>query len=65
MDASDFIVHPNITGSGLMRTIEYQLLQNGMENKCIRAELYKLNVYSEYSRGVSHGAAFSDITASV
>jgi len=65
MDASDFIVHPNITGSGLMRTIEYQLLQSGMENKYIRAELYKLNVYSKYYRGVSPGSAFSDITAPI
>ena len=65
MDASDFTVHPNITGSDLMRTIEYQLLQSGMEDKCIRAELYKLNVYSEYSRGVSPGAALANITVSV
>ena len=65
MDPSDFIVHPNITGSGLMRTIEYKLLQGGTENKCIRAELYKLNVYGKYCRGVSPGAALSDITVSI
>jgi len=65
MDASDFIVHPNITDSDLMRTIEYQLLKSGMENKCIRAELYKLNVYGDYRRVVPPGAAFSDIAASV
>lgn len=53
MDASDFNVQLDLMGTGLVRTIEDQLLHRETENKCIRAELYKLNVYGNCSREVS------------
>jgi len=50
MDASDFAVQLDLTGSGIMRAVEDQLLCHGKaENKYIRAELYKLNVYGNSS----------------
>ena len=45
MDASDFSIQLDLAGSGLIRTIEDQLLQGETENMHIKAELYKLNVY--------------------
>ena len=53
MDASNFVVQFDLAGSGLMRTIEDQLLQSETENKYIRAELYKLNVYGDFYRNIS------------
>ena len=53
MDASNFSVQLDLAGSGLMRIIEDQLLQSETENKYIRAELYKLNVYGDSCRHVS------------
>ena len=52
MDASNFSIQLDPAGSGLMRTIEDQLLQGETENKYIRAELYKLNVYGDPCRNV-------------
>ena len=49
MDASNFAVQLDLAGSGLIRTIEDQLLQGETEKMHIRPELYKLNVYSNYS----------------
>jgi hypothetical protein len=48
MDASDFATQLDIAGSGLIRTIEDQLLQGETENMHIKAELYKLNVYGDF-----------------
>ena len=45
MDASDFSVQLDLASSGLIQTIEDQLLQSGAGNMHIKAELYKLNVY--------------------
>ena len=45
MDASNFAVQLDLVASGLIRTIEDQLLQGEMEKMRIRAELYTLNVY--------------------
>ena len=45
MDASDFVVQLDLENLGLIRTLEDQLLQSGVENMRIKAELYKLNVY--------------------
>jgi len=45
MDASNFAVKLDLVYSGLIKTIEDQLLQSETENKHIKAELYKLNVY--------------------
>lgn len=45
MDASNFSVQLDLAGSGLIRTIEDQLLQGETESMRIRAEPYKLNVY--------------------
>ena len=45
MDASNFTVQLDLVASGLIRTIEDQLLQGEMEKMRIRAELYTLNVY--------------------
>ena len=53
MDASNFSVQLDLVGSGLMRTIEDQLLQSRTDNKYIRAELYKLNVYGNPRHDVS------------
>jgi len=53
MDASNFCVQLDLTTSGLMRTIEDQLLQTETEGKSIKAELYKLNVYGDSRRDVS------------
>lgn len=50
MDTSNFSVQLDLAGSGLIQTIEDQLLQNGTENMRIRAELYKLNVYGNLAR---------------
>ena len=47
MDASNFAVQLDLVGSGLMKSIEDQLLQIETENMYIRAELYKLNVYGD------------------
>jgi hypothetical protein len=52
MDASNFSVKLDLAGSGLMKTVEDQLLQSGTENMYIRAELYKLNVYGNSRRDV-------------
>ena len=48
MDASDFIVRFDIVGSDLMRTIEVQLFRGGTDNKCIRAEHVRPNIYGKY-----------------
>ena len=54
MDASDFAVQLDLTGSGIMGAVEDQLLHHGKaENKYIRAELYKLNVYGNSDCDVS------------
>ena len=45
MDPVDFAVQFNPTLSGLIRTIEENLLQVQMEKNSIRPEIYKLNVY--------------------
>jgi len=46
MDASDFSIQLDLVGSGILGALEEQLLWHGKaENKYIRAELYKLNVY--------------------
>ena len=45
MDASDFAVQFDLAASGLIRTIENQLLQGKTESMRVKAELYKLNVY--------------------
>ena len=61
MDASNFTVQLDLVGSGLLKTIEDQLLQGETENMYIRAEPYKLNVYGN-SRDVSPG--FFSLTSS-
>lgn len=48
MDASHFAVQLDLVASGLIGIIEDQLLQSKTENKRIRAELYKLNVYGDH-----------------
>jgi len=53
MDASNFSIQLDLAGSGLTGTIEDQLLQRGTDNKYIRAELYKLNVYGNPGYDVS------------
>lgn len=47
MDASNFAVHLDLAGFDLIQIIEDRLLQPETENKRIKAELYKLNVYSK------------------
>ena len=47
MDASNFALQLDLAGSGLVRTIEDQLLQGESENMRIKAQLYKLNVYGD------------------
>lgn len=64
MDASNFSLQLDLAGSGLMRIIEDQLLQTETENKHIRAELYKLNVYGKSCREVSSSVAPFDIVTS-
>jgi len=63
MDASDFALQLGLVGSGLMRTVEDQLLQTKTENKYIRPELYKLNIYGKSSCEASSSAALTEITA--
>ena len=63
MDASNFALQLDLVSSGLMRTIEDQLLQTKTENKYIRAELYKLNIYGKSCREVSSSVASSEIVA--
>ena len=65
MDASDFSLQLDLVGSGLMRTVEDQLLQTMTENKYIRAELYKLNIYGKSCRKVSSSVALSEIIVSI
>ena len=65
MDASDFSLQLDLVGSGLMRTVEDQLLQSKTENKYIRAELYKLNIYGKSRREVSSSIALSEIVVSI
>ena len=50
MDALDFSVQFDLEGSGLIQTIEEQLLQGKTENMHIKAQLYKLNVYGNIAR---------------
>ena len=45
MDAADFAVQFDPAVSGLIKTIEGNLLQGQTENMSIRPEIYKLNVY--------------------
>ena len=45
MGASDFAVQLDLAGSGLIQTIEDQLLQCDKETTRIRAEPVKLSVY--------------------
>jgi len=47
MDASDFAIQLDLVSPGILRTLEDQLLEGETEKMCIRAELYKLNVYGE------------------
>jgi hypothetical protein len=47
MDGSDFAVQLDLVSSGIMRTLEDQLLQGETEKMYIRAELYKLNIYGD------------------
>jgi len=53
MDASDFIVRSDLVGSSLVRTIEDKLLRGKTENKHIRAEPNRLNIYGKHFREVS------------
>ena len=48
MDASNFSIQLDISGAGLIETIEDQLFQRKTENMKIKAEPYKLNVYGEF-----------------
>jgi len=65
MDASDFAIQLDLTGSGIMGTVEDQLLYHGKaEGKYIRAELYKLNVYGSSGCNVSR-VILSDLSAFV
>lgn len=50
MDAANFSVPLDLAGSGLIRTIEDQLLQSGTGDMHIKVELYKLNVYGNHPR---------------
>lgn len=50
MDVSNFSIQLDLVASGLIKTIEDQLLQVGMEGMRIRPELYKLNVYGNPSQ---------------
>ena len=46
MDVSNFAVQLDVAGSGILGAVEDQLLWHGKaENKYIRAELSKLNIY--------------------
>ena len=47
MDASNFSVQLDLANSNLLKVIEDQLLQTDTEDKYIRAELYKLNIYGK------------------
>ena len=49
MDASNFAVRLDLAGSDLIRTIEDQFFHGETEEKRIKAELYKLNVYGSSS----------------
>ena len=49
MDNTDFAVQFDPTLSGLIKTIEENLLQGQMEKMSIRPEVYKLNVYGSLS----------------
>ena len=62
MNVSDFSVQLDLENSGIMESLEDQLLQGETEKMCIRAELYKLNVYGEW-RIFSVG--FSDLVTPV
>ena len=48
MDAPDFIVRSDIVDSDLMRAIEDKLLQGKTDNKCIRVEPVRLDIYGKY-----------------
>ena len=65
MDASDFVAQLDLTGSGLVRIVEDQLLQSETEKMHIRAQLYKLNVYGNSGRSVSPNVVPSDLVASI
>jgi hypothetical protein len=52
MDASNFSTQLDLTGSGLMKIIEDQLLQTQMEDMSVRAEGYRLNVYGDFRRNL-------------
>lgn len=54
MDASNFAVHLDLAGSDLIRTIEDQFFHGETEEKRIKAELYKLNVYDQGSFFKAH-----------
>jgi len=58
MDASNFAVQLDLVDSGLMKSIEDQLLQGETENMYIRAELYKLNVYGNSCDAFHSGFIF-------
>ena len=47
MDTADFAAQFDPTMSGLIRTIEENLLRGETEKMSIRSEIYKLNVYSD------------------
>ena len=49
MDAANFAVHFDPILSGLIKTVEENLLQGQTEKMSIRPEIYKLNVYGSLS----------------
>ena len=65
MYASDFDVQLNLVDSGLMRSIEDQLLRGEMENKGLRAEVYELNAYGEHHPEVPPRVTMSNATEPV
>ena len=65
MDASNFSVQLDLVGSGLIRTIEDQLLQGETENMRIKAELYKLNIYGNPCSLRCLPLSFSKVVASI
>ena len=65
MDASNFSVQLDLVGSGLIRTIEDQLLQGETENMRIKAELYKLNIYGSSCSSRCLPLPFSKVVASI
>ena len=61
MDSSNLSVQFDLAGSGLIRTVEDQLLQGETEKMRIRAELYKLNVYGDLFTLLIPSGAVADV----